>query len=317
MTAVRRIGRAELGKVWLLVRVGVSAVILALIVSRIPAEDLLGRVKEGAPLYLATALLLLLLGLVLIAVRWRLLANWLGLGVPLRLAVRAVFLGFFGSQILPSTLGADLVRGYMLARHTAATGRVVASVIADRLVGLFALCLLLALANPVQSQLPPPYDRLVAPAALLASGAALFAFLLACSGVAVGANLRLLRRLRELTTLEGVRLEARPIAGAVALGLATQALAVLAASLAARAYGVEHSLGVWVAVIPLSLLASAVPVSIGGWGVREGAVILLAAPLGVPSAEALLVSLTIGVLGVIATLPGAFVLAGWQGADPA
>jgi len=298
-------------KIGLLLRVGVSASILALILSRIPAENLLGRVKGGAPVYLAAALLAVLLILVLIAVRWRLLANWLGLAVPIRLAVRAVFLGFFSAQALPSTVGADLVRGYMLVRHSAEIGRVAASVIADRLVGLVALCLLLVLFNPVVAQLPAPYDGLVAPGALLASGAALLAFLLACTGV----NVRLPRRLRELATIDGVGLEARPIAGAIAIGLAIHALAVLTASLAARAYGVEPALGVWVSIIPLALLASAVPVSISGWGVREGAIILLAGPLGIAPAEALLVSLTMGVLNMVASLPGAWVLLRWHRAD--
>lgn len=292
----------------LLLRVAVSASILALILSRISTQDLLGRVKGGAPVYLVAALLLVLLIMVLVAVRWRLLANWLGLAVPIRLAVRAVFLGFFGSQVLPSTVGADLVRGYMLARHTAAIHRVAASVITDRLVGLFALCLLLVLFNPVLPQLPPPYAGVVAPGALLASGAVLLAFLLACTGTKVGARVRLLRRLRELGAIDGVTLKVRPIAGAIAVGLAIHALAVVTASLAARAYGIESSLGVWVSIIPLSFLASAVPVSISGWGVREGAIILLSGPLGVPPAEALLVSLTIGVLNVVASLPGALVL---------
>jgi uncharacterized membrane protein YbhN (UPF0104 family) len=297
--------------------VGVSASILAVILSRIPAENLLGRVKEGEPVYLAAALLLALAVMVLVAVRWRLLASWLGLAVPVGLAVRAVFLGAFGSQVLPSTVGADLVRGYMLVRHNASVRRVAASVIADRLVGLFALCLLLVVFNPVLLQLPAPYAGLVAPGALLASGAVLLAFLLACTGIQVGAGVRRLRWLRELGAIDGVRLQARPIAGAVAVGLAIHALAVVAASLVARAYGVEPSLGLWVSIIPLSFLASALPVSIGGWGVREGAIILLAAPLGVPPAEALLVSLTIGVLNVVASLPGALVLLRWHRADPA
>jgi len=297
--------------------VGVSASILAVILSRIPAGNLLGRVKEGQPVYLAAALLLALLVMVLVAVRWRLLARWLGLAVPIGLAVRAVFLGAFGSQLLPSTVGADLVRGYMLVRHSASVHRVAASVIADRLVGLFALCLLLVIFNSVLPQLPAPYAGLVAPGALLASGAVLLAFLLACTGIQAGAGVRRLRWLRELGAIDGVRLEARPIAGAVAVGLAIHALAVVAASLVARAYGVEPSLGVWVSIIPLSFLASAMPVSIGGWGVREGAIILLAAPLGVPPAEALLVSLTIGVLNVVASLPGALVLLRSHRADPA
>jgi uncharacterized membrane protein YbhN (UPF0104 family) len=297
-----------LGRIALLLRVGVSVSIIALILSRIPTRELLERVKGGAPAYLAVALLLVLLIMVLVAARWRLLANWLGLAVPIGLAVRAVFLGLFGSQILPSTVGVDLVRGYMLARHTAAIGRVAASVVADRLVGLFALCLLLVLFDPVLPQLPAPYAGVVAPGVLLASAALLLGFLLACTGGKFGIQMRRLRWLRGRAPTDGVRLVARPIIGSVALGLVIHALAVVTASLVARAYGVDASLGVWVAIIPLSLLASAVPVSISAWGVREGAIILLARPLGVPPAEALVVSLTIGLLNVAASLPGAWVL---------
>jgi uncharacterized membrane protein YbhN (UPF0104 family) len=285
----------------LLLRAGVSASILAVILSRISFGEILARARSGAPGYLAAALLLAVLVIVLVALRWRLLANWLGLAVPAGLAVRAMFLGFFGSQALPSSVGVDLVRGYVLARHTAAPGRVAASVVADRLVGLFGLCLLVLLFNPVLPQLPPPYAGLVVPAAVLAAGTALLVFLLACSG-------RLPRWLRGLNSVEGVALRAGPIAAAIALALAIHAAAVVTASLAAQAYGVEASLEIWLSIIPLALLASAVPVSISGWGVREAAIIALAAPLGVPPPEALLVALTLGVLNLLASLPGALLL---------
>jgi hypothetical protein len=49
-------------------------------------------------------------------------------------------------------------------------------------------------------------------------------------------------------------------------------------------------------------------VSLNGWGVREGAIVVLAGPLGVPAPEALLVSMTLGVLSMLASLPGAVVL---------
>jgi glycosyltransferase 2 family protein len=284
-----------------LLKVGVSTSILAVILSRISFGEVLARASAGAPVVLAAAFLLVVLVAVLVALRWRVLANWLGLAVPAGLAVRALFLGFFGGQVLPSALGVDVVRGYVVARHAGATGRVAASVIADRLVGLFALCLLLFIANPVLPQVPPPYGSLVAPAAVLASGTVLLAFVVACT--------------RGWRSFEGVVLRAAPIAAAIILALAVHALAVATACMAARAYGIDASLAVWGAIIPLSLLASAVPVSISGWGVREVAIIALAAPLGVPAPEALLVSLTLGVLNVLASLPGALFLLRWHRPD--
>jgi hypothetical protein len=80
------------------------------------------------------------------------------------------------------------------------------------------------------------------------------------------------------------------------------------AALTARAYGIEASLALWFSIIPLSVIASAIPVSLNGWGVREAVILALGAPMGLPAAEALLVSVTLGVLNMIASLPGAVVI---------
>jgi uncharacterized membrane protein YbhN (UPF0104 family) len=56
----------------LLLKLVVSVSVLVLIASRVPLQDVLQRAGDGAPLYLLAALLLILLGVVLVAVRWRL-----------------------------------------------------------------------------------------------------------------------------------------------------------------------------------------------------------------------------------------------------
>ena len=78
--------------------------------------------------------------------------------------------------------------------------------------------------------------------------------------------------------------------------------------MSAAAYGIDASLAIWFAIIPMSVIASAIPISINGWGVRESVIVALAAQQGVPQVDALLVSLTIGTLNVLASLPGAYLL---------
>lgn len=271
---------------FVLLKLAVSISILGVVLSRIPHHEVLARAANGAPSYLACALGLVLASIVIVALRWRLLAGWLGVAMPAALAVRALFVGVFGAQVLPSALGTDVLRGWMVARHTTRTGPVVASVMADRLVGMFAVCLLFMLANPLAKQLPAPYGVLFGPAAVLATGVVLVAFVLGCR----------------------VRLKASSLLGALGLALAVHAAAVAIAALVARAYGVDDSLPLWLSIIPLSIIASAVPVSINGWGVREASIVALAAPMGVPAAEALVVSMTLGLLNMIASLPGAAVM---------
>ena len=47
-----------------------------------------------------------------------------------------------------------------------------------------------------------------------------------------------------------------------------------------------------------------IPVSIAGWGVREGAMVVAFGFVGIPAADALVVSLTFGALLVAAGMPG-------------
>ena len=276
----------------LLLRAAVSLSILAVILSRVSIDEVLLRAKGGALAHLAAALLLVFAMAMLVALRWRLLAAWLGLAVPGRLAVRAVFVGLFGGQVLPSVVGTDLLRGFVLARHTGSLQRVAASLIADRLVALFAACLLLLLSYASLG--------LLGPAAVLLSGAALLAFLLASTGR--------VRRVFGLQPVEGVTLETKPILAAIVVAFAIHSIAVLAAALTAAAYGVDASLKIWLAIVPLSVIASAVPISINGWGVRETVIVALGAGYGLAAADALLVSLTLGALNLVASLPGAYLL---------
>jgi hypothetical protein len=272
--------------------------VLAVILSRVSVGDIVARAAGGNPLYLAAVLALALLSFVLVALRWRLLARSLDLIVPVGVAVRAQFVAMFGGQVLPSAIGIDVLRGWAVTPHAGDVSRVVASLMADRLVALFAACLLALpslgglVGPPVLAGWVGPswVARLLGPAAVLAAGGALLAF-------TVG-----LRR------LEGVAPRSRPIGLAIGMALGTHATAVMMAVLAAAAYRVDSSLILWFSVIPVSIIVSAIPVSLNGWGVREGAIVVLAGPLGVPAPEALLVSMTLGVLSMLASLPGAVVL---------
>jgi hypothetical protein len=272
-----------------LLRGAVSGSILVLLLSRTSLDDLVARAKAGAFVPLTAALLLVLLTAVLVSLRWRTLARGFGLALPMGFAVRAVFLGMFGGQLLPSTVGTDLVRGWVVARRTGSMRGAAASVIADRLVALFAACVLLALTYPWLDPIPIPLAGFLAPAAVVASGAVLLGFLF---------------------FNKGAMPRPAPVLGAILVAVAIHAIHVMAAAVTAAAYGLDASLKIWLSIIPVSLIACAVPVSVNGWGVREAVIVALAAGHGISGADALVVALTLGVLNVAASLPGAYLMLG-------
>ena len=284
-------------------RVAVSAVVLAVILSRVEIDELLARAAEGAPLPLVLVTVLALACFVLAALRWRLIARPLGLVMTVGTAIRAQFVAMFGGQVLPSAIGIDVIRGWAVGGHEKGVPRVVASLVADRLVALFAACLLAlpSLAGLIGAPLfaawvqPPWLAALLGPAAVAVSGGVLAAFLFG------------LRR------AEGSAPWLTPLGVSLGMAVLVHTAVVLMASLAASAYRVDSSPGLWLSIVPASVIVSAIPISLNGWGVREATIVGLSAPFGLPAEEALLVSVTLGVANMVASLPGAVVLARGRG----
>jgi len=82
-------------------------------------------------------------------------------------------------------------------------------------------------------------------------------------------------------------------------------LSVVVIYFAAHAAHVPLTLSVVFATGPVLLLAQVLPISVGGWGVREAAAIVLLGMTGVDPTSAILASIMFGALIVLATLPGA------------
>jgi len=57
-------------------------------------------------------------------------------------------------------------------------------------------------------------------------------------------------------------------------------------------------------LIPPVVLLAALPISIGGWGVRENAMIIALAPIGVAAGSALLIAVQLALLASLLSLPG-------------
>jgi hypothetical protein len=92
------------------------------------------------------------------------------------------------------------------------------------------------------------------------------------------------------------------------LGLAYEALAVLALWLVARSISLALSFALLAVVVPAVLVVTALPFSLGGLGLREASYVVLLHQAGVSTTDATLVSLLATLLFALATLPGAYAL---------
>jgi uncharacterized protein (TIRG00374 family) len=105
----------------------------------------------------------------------------------------------------------------------------------------------------------------------------------------------------------GALLVRRPDALLGVLVLSLVGVTITAAALALLANELQADVSpVAIAVVTFgAMLASTIPISIAGWGVREGALVLLFGAYGVPPQTAFAVSILFGACLVIASAPGA------------
>ena len=250
----------------------------------------------------------ILLQICLAGERWRaILSASMHERPPSILSIQTVFYSsiFFNSLPL-GTIAGDVARVWLARNFGVSVKQLVLSVLGDRILAVLALILLVVLALPTISH-PLARASWFGAAAILVVGV---------SGILLLATIeRVLERSRHqrfvhliLRMVEGLR-PLRQTAGLLALFWALLAGVSSAAAgyLIARSLGIEVAPVAMMAVISMVTLATALPISAGGWGVREASFVSLLGVLGVDREAALLLSVEFGLLGVLVSLPGGLI----------
>jgi uncharacterized protein (TIRG00374 family) len=254
-----------------------------------------------------------LVGLVLSTIRWRAVLNALGHEAPLRHLLSHNLAGLFVSNVLPTTIGGDVLRVSRLSRENGETAASFASVVLERLTGWLVLPLITFfgfIVNPGLRSLGTATQVAVSLAAgtLVALGLLMVAVASRRFGARVTGDSGW-QRFAAAVHLGLERMRRRPAAAVnvILSGFAYQLVLVLAALLAARAVGIGVGVGptALLAFFPAVLIAQVLPVSISGLGVREAAFILFLHPLGIRDEQAIALGLLLYLLNVAVSLLGA------------
>jgi uncharacterized membrane protein YbhN (UPF0104 family) len=259
--------------------------------------------------WVAFATVLIVLQIPLLALRWgnvvaALAARNERMTATTMIAIAAI--GQFFAQVLPSMAG-DGVRAWLLARLGCDWRNAVASVVIDRAIGvsvLIALAFVILLLPSGVAVLGGYRDALLAVygGLLLAGGLGL---LLAPRLAALLARWRYSRWLASLVmSARGVVLGPRA-AATLAIACLIHLLTIAVVWLLGRAQGLPLSLPDAAMLFTVMIGVTLVPISVGGWGLREIAVISLLGNHGTAPEQALLFSVDFGLVAMVGSLPGA------------
>jgi glycosyltransferase 2 family protein len=248
----------------------------------------------------------------LVTPRWAIILSALGYKIPSASLLPSVFLGFLCNQVLPTGVGGDILRAWRTRQLGVPLNIGVYSVLLDRISGVFTVLVGTAVLVPFTAPLAARGGILWAAGAVVVSG------IVGCLGLWAVSTLppskfALLRTLQGAIAGFNVSVRAvvrRPHAllGVIVLSIIGQFIAAGAIGLLARDLQIQIA-PVDVMVVTFgAMLAATIPISIAGWGIREGALVFLFGLYGVPPQTAFAVSILFGACLIAASAPGALVL---------
>jgi uncharacterized membrane protein YbhN (UPF0104 family) len=294
----------------LFVKAAISVALLYLSLRWVNLDALAERLQRLEPGWVAAALVLMSIQLVLLSVRWRQIVIGCHAELGFAAALQFNFIAAFFNQVLPSTVGGDGVRLWLLARKGAGWAKATYSVLLDRLFGVFVLALVVIACLPWTLELiRDPIARAVLLA--LALGAVAGPLVLLLAGLRFKARLarRRLTQHWSAAAEAGAGLCRSHGFAAVVVGcsIVIHLLTIAAAWCCIRAIAAPVSFAHVLFLMPPVLLIATVPVSIAGWGVRESGMVAAFAYAGLAESDGLMLSVLFGAVSFAIGALGGFV----------
>ncbi len=289
----------------------VSVALIWWIAGKVDWSDFGRTLRETDPGYLALSLAMSPVLIVISARKWQLLLNARSAAAGLGACVNLYVIGYLFNNVLPTNVGGDLVRGYLMGRRTGDASTAIAAVVLERLTGFTALVLIAVAALPFA---PAGTWHLWVYGFVAGVGGAF------CAAVWVlldGRAARWVRRfdghsvvrkaMRLHDALEAYRGHPRVLARCIVLSFLFYVGAALNVHFSARAFGGDVAFADTFLATPVILLVTMLPISFGGIGLSEWAHMYALGRFGAPAAVGLSTALLLRTKGILLGLVGSLI----------
>jgi len=242
------------------------------------------------------------------ASRWRMILSALsGAGEKVLsqvAALRIYYISVFFSCCLPGAVAGDVVRVWLCRGEDIPMPITIHSVIIDRVMALGALMLMVVATLPMLGNAVGFNTSILLPLILLAGIFGLWLLFRIDRWLAPVKHIRMVHWL--LYFVSSLRLIlTRPSIAIISLASALLGHIVYCAAVyvLARSLSIDITLLQCIMVMPPVLLATTLPISIGGWGVREAGTVGMLALIGIAKGPALMLSIQVGIIYMLTSLP--------------
>jgi uncharacterized membrane protein YbhN (UPF0104 family) len=292
MSAASPTEKSRRGWIFLLLRWLTAFAILALLLHFFPMAQLRDALSRVPQTRFLAVLLIYLVALTGGITKWHVVVNSAGAKLSFAASAQCYTSGLFGALFLPSIIGGDVARLAVGISRSARPAAVITGNVADRFLDVAAQLTLVSLGLILLPGSLPA--ALQAPARhVLVAGAAVAVVVLSVvlilrRPLLRGRSIRFRRRLAQIRhAICSISRHPHRLVFGWLLGTSVQGTYILLTALVGISCGLVLPLRVWLFAWPLAKMAAVMPITQGGIGVREAALVLLLAPFGAPAARVL------------------------------
>lgn len=291
-------------------KISVSAALLYFALRKVDLAALFARFDTSSLGWIGAGIAATFLQLFVGVLRWQEVSAECGAPLLVRQAMRYNVIGTFFNQTLPSSIGGDAVRLWLVARSGHGWRAATYSIFVDRAIGLIALAVIVVISLPWSYRLiTDPHGR----------SALLFVDFAALAG---GLGFLIVGRLpwpwlkrwwgthhfHACSVIANNVVFSRAKGPKVAfLSLLVHLLSVVIAWCAVQSISGSVRFGQIFQLVPPVLLITMLPISIAGWGVREATMGLVFGYAGLMASEGVNISLLFGAVSFFVGLVGGLV----------
>jgi uncharacterized membrane protein YbhN (UPF0104 family) len=278
----------------LVIRLFVTVVLLVYLFKSLSWQTILVALIHMHPSNIGVGLIVGSSGIVLSAYQWRVLLRAQHIHFDLADLIKLYMIGITVSHFLPTGFGGDAFKCFYVGRKSHNGVGATTATIMCRVTGFASMIILVI---PVMIVLHQWFPFLLTLAFMLfcllgcttIMGILLFTLLLPTFSKNRWARHRFFTRLANVgTALHKSALMPRPICGALLYGAVFWLVAILNCYVYANALGIHEQLAFYFLAVPLAAIIASLPLSLNGFGLREGAFVYILSFVHVPSAAALL-----------------------------
>jgi uncharacterized protein (TIRG00374 family) len=298
----------------LFLRIAVAALLIGILLSNLNLEELKTVFLSVEFTWVLAAFLVIILIRVLSAVRWRYILSAYSLSLPFGELITAIFISGALGNFLPAGLGVDIIRGHQIASKHGEVAKVSATIIIDRAIGLFSMIITatVAILLPISWKIEKSVVYIII---ILNIG-----FFFSLGLLFILRNKVIVWEKPEQRYLFNLYFAITKLVEAIsyfykikriiiptfALSIVVQLLRCAIFYFLFIAVGQLLSIFYFLIFVPLILIVILIPISIGGLGIREGALILFFGYAGISPEYCVTVGVVFHALQIATLAPGFF-----------